>query len=156
MISIIPLISNSASVSSKTFRTVQRTPVPIGITVIFMSHSFLSSQERSKYFFNFFLYSIFDFWTAKFFFLSSGLGNSFESQSLREFYAFRFFRRNSDLYIYYFNLLHNSQRITFPAHSCLVLYSLYAYLQYSLIIWLNNSSPLNLHELFYCVIFVLI
>ena len=50
--------------------------------------------------------------------------------------------------------LHNSQWITFPTQSCLVLYSICTNLLHSLIIWLIISfpSPHNLHVLFCCVL----
>ena len=53
-----------------------------------------------------------------------------------------------------FNLLHNSQRITFPPQLCLVLYSFYANLLYSIIMRVTISflSPHNLH-LFFCYVF---
>ena len=49
------------------------------------------------------------------------------------------------------NFLHNSQLITFPIHSCLVLNSFCANLQDSLIMWLIVSSlpPHYLHLLFF-------
>ena len=50
-----------------------------------------------------------------------------------------------------FKLLHNSQWITFPTQSCLVLYSFCASLLHSLIMWLVVSSLLaeNLHLQFF-------
>ena len=53
-----------------------------------------------------------------------------------------------------FNFFHNSQWITLPTQSCLVLYSFYANLLHSLILWLIVSSLLshNLHLLFCCVL----
>ena len=65
--------------------------------------------------------------------------------------------KDSDLYLYNlvlwsnFNLLHNSQSITFPTHSYLVLYSFWASLQHLLIMWLTVSSvsPYKLHLQFY-------
>ena len=49
-----------------------------------------------------------------------------------------------------FNFLHNSQWITFPTQSCLVLYSFCANLLHSLIMWVivSSLSPHNLHLLF--------
>ena len=46
-----------------------------------------------------------------------------------------------------FHLLHNSQWISFPTQSCLVLYSFCASLQHSLIMWLivSSFSLYNLH-----------
>ena len=67
-----------------------------------------------------------------------------------------FSRTDSGLYIYYLfiwsnlNFWHNSQWITFPTLSCLVLCSFRANFLHSLIIWLIFSSQLqyNLHLLF--------
>ena len=52
------------------------------------------------------------------------------------------------------NFLHNSQWITLPTQSCLVLYSFCANLLHSLIMWLMVSfrSLHNLHLLFCCVL----
>ena len=77
------------------------------------------------------------------------------SRSPRILYV-SFSRTDSGLCIYHllawsnFNLLHNSQCITFPTQSCLVLYSLCANLMHSLIMWLivSSLSPHNLHLLF--------
>ena len=53
-----------------------------------------------------------------------------------------------------FNLLHNSQWITFPIQSYLFMLFFCASLQHSLLIWLTISSmsPHNLHLLFFCVL----
>ena len=53
--------------------------------------------------------------------------------------------------------LHISQRITLPTQLCLVLYSFCANLLHSLIMWLmvSSLSPLDLHLLFCCVLFIL-
>ena len=53
-------------------------------------------------------------------------------------------------------VLHNSQWITFPTQSCLVLYTCYVNLLYSLIILLIilSQSPHNLHLLFCCVLLI--
>ena len=69
-------------------------------------------------------------------------------------------RTDSGLCIYHlfvwsnFNFLHNSRWITFPTQSCLVLYSFYARLLHSLIMWLmvSSRSPHNLHLIFCCVL----
>ena len=52
---------------------------------------------------------------------------------------------------------HNSQWITIPLQSCLVIYSFWANMLHSLIVWLMVSSllPHNLHLLFCCVKFIL-
>ena len=67
---------------------------------------------------------------------------------------------DSLLYIYHLfvwsnlNFLHNTQWITFPTQSCLVLYSFCANLQHSLIMWLfvSSLSSHNLHLLFCCIL----
>ena len=53
--------------------------------------------------------------------------------------------------------LHISQWITLPTQSCLVLYSFYANLLHSLIMWLmvSSQSPHNLHLLFCRVLSIL-
>ena len=53
------------------------------------------------------------------------------------------------------NLLHNSQWITLPTRSCLVLYSFCASLLRLLIMWLmvSSLSPHNLHLVFCCVVY---
>ena len=53
-----------------------------------------------------------------------------------------------------FDFLHNSQWFSFPSQSCLFLYSFYANLLHSLIIWwiVSSLSPQNLPLLFYCVL----
>ena len=71
-----------------------------------------------------------------------------------------FSRTGSGLCIYHlfvwsnFNFLHNSQWITFPTQLSLVLYSPWANLLHSLIMWLivSSLSPYNLHLLFCCVL----
>ena len=52
-----------------------------------------------------------------------------------------------------FNLLHNSQWITFPTQLCPVLYSFSTNLLHSLIMWLivSSQSPHNQHLSFCCV-----
>ena len=55
------------------------------------------------------------------------------------------------------NISHNSQWITLPTQSCLVLYTFCANLLHSLIMWLlvSSISPHNLHLLFCCVLSIL-
>ena len=75
-----------------------------------------------------------------------------------------FSRTDSRLCIYHlfvwsnFNFLHNSQWITFPTQSCLVLYSFCVNLLNSLYMWLVVSSlkPYYLHLLFCCVLSIII
>ena len=74
-----------------------------------------------------------------------------------------FSRTGAGLCIYYLlvwsnlNFLHISQWITLPTQSCLTLYSRYANLLHSLIIWLIVSPllPHSLHLLFCCVLSIL-
>ena len=56
-----------------------------------------------------------------------------------------------------FNFLHNFRWITWSTHSCLVLYSFWASLLHSLIMWLivSSLSPDNLHLLLCCVLSIL-
>ena len=56
-----------------------------------------------------------------------------------------------------FNFLHNSQRITLPSQSCLVLYSFCVNLLHSFIMWLivSSLSPQNLHLLCCSILFIL-
>ena len=56
MVSTRSLISTSSSPSINPLVTVPRVPITIGITVIFMFHSFFNSLARSKYL-SFFLFS---------------------------------------------------------------------------------------------------
>ena len=53
--------------------------------------------------------------------------------------------------------MHNSQWIVLPTQSCLVLYSFFANLLHSLILWLmvSSLSPHSLHFLFCCVLSIL-
>ena len=72
----------------------------------------------------------------------------FVSLNLREFLCVSFFRTGSGLCIYHllvwsnFNLLHNSQWLSFPTQSCLVLYSFYDSLLHLLIMWLLTLAIL--------------
>ena len=74
-----------------------------------------------------------------------------------------FSRRDSVLCLYHlfvwsnFNFLLNSQWITLPTQSCLVLYSFCVNLLHSIIMWLivSSLSPHNLHLLFCCVLSIL-
>ena len=74
-----------------------------------------------------------------------------------------FFRTGAGLCIYHllvwsnFSFLHISQGITLRTQSCLALYSFWANLLHSLIIWLMVSflSPHGLHMLFCCVLSIL-
>ena len=74
-----------------------------------------------------------------------------------------FSRTGAGLCIYHlfvwsnWNFLHISQWITLPTQSCLALYSFYANLLHSLIMWLivSSMSPHSQHLLFCCVLYIL-
>ena len=84
-----------------------------------------------------------------------------ETHSLILFLCISSARTDSGLCMYhlfvwsYLNFSHNSQWITFPTQSSLLLTSLYANLLYSLFMWLivSHLSPRNLYLLFCCVFF---
>ena len=77
--------------------------------------------------------------------------------------CFSFSRTYAMLSIYHmfiwsnFSFSHNSQWITLPTQSCLVLYSFCVNLMHSLSTWLmvSSLSPHNLHLLFCCVLSIL-
>ena len=153
----------------------------IGVTVTFMFHIFFSSRARSESLSLFSLSFSFTLWSARmakyttqkvlfsFFFLFLTIARSgclaeirwfvCVSKSLRSFCA-SFSWTDPGLCIYYLfvwsnlNFLHNSQWITFPTQSCLVLYSFCVNLLHSLIMWLiiSSLSPHNLHRLFCCIL----
>ena len=138
MVSVCPLISKSSSPLTKHSGTFPSIPIKIGITVIFIFHSYFSHLGRSKYSSRFSLFLIFTLWsswTAKssirqvllFCWLSlvrPRLGDQFVSQNPREVCAC-----HSGLGIYHLfvwsnlNCLHNSQWITLPTQLCLVFHS---------------------------------
>ena len=180
MISTRPLISKSSSNCINPLVTVPRTPITIGIIIIFMFHSFFNSLARSKYLsfcsvsFSFIIWSVA---TTKstilqvlFFLLiitrsdhlaeikwsvciSKSQGNS----------CISFSRTDSGLCLWHlfawsnFNFLHNSIWITLATQLCLVLYSFRNNLLHSLIMWLIVSSLLshNLQLLFCYVLSIL-
>ena len=64
MVSFLPLISNSSNHFSKSLgRTVPCVPTTIGITIIFMFHSFFGYLAKSKYLSIFSLFFIFTSWS---------------------------------------------------------------------------------------------
>ena len=84
------------------------------------------------------------------------------SKSHRSLYV-TFSRTGAGLCIYHLfawsslNFLHISQWITLPTQSCLALYSFWANLLHSLIMWLMITflSPHSLHLLFCCILSIL-
>ena len=163
VISSHPLISKSSSPYVNPLVSVPRAPITIGITVTFMFHSFSNSLARLKYL-SFFWFSFnHTLWSAEtgestirqvhFFLLiitrSGGLAeiwwSVFVSKSQRSL-CISFTRTDSDLCTYHLfvwlnsNFLHNSQWITLPTQSYLVLYFFCASLLHSFIMWLTVSS----------------
>ena len=92
-----------------------------------------------------------------------GIERSVCSTKLRRILCISFSSKDSGLCIYHlfvwsnFNFLHNSQWISLPTQSSLVLYSFFVNLLHSLIMWLIVSSltPYNLHLQFSCVLSIL-
>ena len=137
-----------------------------------MFHNFFSSLTRSKYL------SLFSFlwfarltkstiWQVLIFFLLfisrfgllARIKWSFCISKSQRILCIWFSRTDSGLCIYYlvvwlnFNFLHNSQWITFPTQSCLVLYSFCAGLLHSLMwVFVSSLSLHKLHLLFCCVL----
>ena len=174
------VISKFSSLCINPLVTVPIAPTTIGINVIFMFHSFFNSLARSRYFslfshsFNFTLWSA---GTAKSTILevlsfllivirSSHLAKiswSICISKSQSCLCVSFSRTDSGLCMYHFfvwsnwNFLHNSQWITLPTLSYLVLYSFCVSLLHSLINWLvvSSQSPHNLHLLFCCVFSIL-
>ena len=149
MVSTRPLISKSSIPSTNPLVTVPRAPITIGITIIFKFHSFFSSLAWSRFFivlFTFLQFYSLIRWDSKvhhsagslsffffFFFLtinrSDRLVRISKSQRIL---CFSFPKTDFGLCKYHlfiwsnFSFLHNSQWITLPTQSCLVLYSLSA------------------------------
>ena len=159
MVSIHPLIFNSSNPLSKPLKTVPSTPVPSAITVTFMFHNFFSSLAKSKYLSLFSLslfFTLWSAWTAKstiqqvlFFLLIStrsgllvGIRWSVCFSKFQRLLWISFSWTDSGLCLYHFvvwtnfNFLHNSQWITFPTLSYLILYSFCGSLLHSLTMWL--------------------
>ena len=176
MVPICPPISNSSSPLSKPWGSVWSVPITIGITVTFMFHSFFMSLVRFKFLSLFLLFFIFIVvcWDSKvhyttgspfFFFwliitwfdLLAGISWFVcISKSLR-IMCISLSKMDSGLCIYYlfiwsnFNFLHNSQWISFPFLSYLVLYSFLASLLHSLMrLIISFLSTYNQHLLFCC------
>ena len=165
------LISKSSGPCINPLLTVPNALITYGITITFLFHSFYSSPARSRYLSLFLLSFSFNLWSAGttkftirqvFFFFFFFLLTNTRSGSLAEIrwsvfiskseriLCVSFSRTDSGLCIYHLfvwsnlNFLHNSQCITFPTQSCLVLYSPYANLlhsqqQYLPAVYLLNS-----------------
>ena len=175
MVSTRPPTSKSSRPFNDPLVILPKVPITIGTILTFMFHSFFNSLARSRYL-SFFSHSFrFILWsagTAKstilqilffFFIIRSGLlaGIRWSVCMLKSYrgLCMSFSRNCAWLCTYHLlvwsnlNLLHISQWITLPTHSCLVLYSFCANLLHSLIMWLivSSLSPHSLHLLFCCV-----
>ena len=172
--------SKSSSLFSNPIVTVPNAPITIVIIVTFMFHNFFNSLARSRYLFFFshsFSFILLAVGKAKLTILQVLFllliiirsGHLTEMRwyecilkSHRSLYV-AFSRTGAGLCIYHLlvwsnlNFLHISQWITLLTQSCLALYSLYANLLHSLIIWLivSSLSPHSLHLLFCCVLSIL-
>ena len=173
MVSLRPVISKSTTPCIIPLMTVPRAPITIDITVTFMFPSVFNSLSRSRYLFFFsqqqnsqILQVLF---FSFFFFIMIRSGRLVEiwwsvciSKSQRRL-CVSFFRIDAGLCINHLfvwsnlNFLHNSQWITLPTQSCLVLYSFGDNLLHSIIMWLVvlSLSIHNLYLLFYCVLSIL-
>ena len=154
MVSTSALISKSSIPLINLLVTVPSAPIIIGITVTFIFQSLFSSLAKSTHLTLFSLSFSFTLWSAGtlkstiwqvlfFYWLSLGLvvwprlSDQFVSQNPREFCASR---TDSGLCINHLfmwpnlNFLNNSQWITLPTQSCLLLYFLCANLLYLLVV----------------------
>ena len=152
-------ISNSSSPCTNPLLTIPRVSITIGITIIFMFHSFFNSLASSKCFLSILLcgqpgqkspkFGKLSVLGLGFFFIDlvvwPRLDDPFESQnpsvvcashSLGQILGCTY----TICSLSNFNFLHSSRWITLPTQSCLVLYSFCANLLHSLIIWLVISS----------------
>ena len=180
MVSTRSFISKSSSPFNNPLVTVQKAPITIGIIVTFMFQSlfffnFLAKVEIFMLLFTFFqFYSVVsrnnkghNFENSLFLLLLIIIRSSllaeirwsvFMSKSHKSLCVFS--RTVAVLCIYHLliwsnlNFLHISQWIPLPTQSCLVLYSFWANLLHSLIMWLmvSSLSPHSLHLLFCCVL----
>ena len=171
MYSIRPLISKSSRPFTNPLMTVSKVPITVGIIVTFMFHSFFF-QFSSKVEVLIVLFCFFSillcgqpgqqspqFCKFSFFVDYYRLAEISWFVCISKFYwslCVSFSRTDAGLCIYHFfiwshlNFFHNSQWITLPNQSCLVLYSFCANLVHSLIIGLIvlSLSSHNLHLLF--------
>ena len=180
IVSTRPPTSKSTRPFNNPLVIVPKAPITIGTIVTFMFHSFFNSLARSRYLsffsdsFSFILWSaetaqVDNFADILFLLIIMRCGilagirwSVCMSKSHRSL-CVSFSRTRAGLCIYHllvvsnFNFLHISLWITLPTHSCLVLYSLCANLQHSVIMWLivSSLSPHSLHLLFCWVLCIL-
>ena len=173
-----PVIYKSSGPCTNHLVTVPRAPITIGIIVTFMFHFFLFSSKVEV------LILLFAFFQIYYVVCGDSIVHNSSSLSFlliiirsgllaeirwsvsksESSLCVTFSRKDTGLCMYHlfvlsnFNFLHNSQWITLPSQSCLVLYSFCANLLHSLIMWLivSSLSPHNLHLLFCCVFSILV
>ena len=179
MVSTHSLIFKSSTPFYNPTATVPRVLITIGIDVTFMFHNFFNSLPRLALILLFFFFQFYSvdsrdskvYYSAVSLFLliitrSGRLTEMKWSVCMLKSYrssCVSFPRTDAELCIYHLFLwsnskfLHNSQWITLPTQSCLVLYSFWANLLHSLIMWLmvSSLSPHNLHLFFCCVLSIL-
>ena len=144
MVSTHPLISKSSSPLIYPLVTVLSTPISIGITGIFIFHSFFSSPAKPWYLSLFSLSFNFTPWSARmqfgrlsFFLLTitrfghlTKIKGSIWIPKFQRILCISFSRMDSRLCMHHLfvqanlNFLHNSHWIAFPTQLCLILYSL--------------------------------
>ena len=181
IVSIRPPTSKSSRPFNNPLVTVPNAPITIGTIVKFMFHSFFKFSNKVEVLILLFtflqIYSVVrrdskvDNFTDSLFFLLIIMRSGFlvgiwwsvcmlkSHRSLCESFS----RMGDVLCIYHllvwsnWNFLHISQWITLPTQSCLALYSFYANLLHSLIMWLivSSLSPHSLQLQFCWVLFIL-
>ena len=184
MVSTQPLISKSSSPCINPFVTVLSVPITIGITVIFMLHSFFQFPIKVQVLipFSFFQFYSVVSWNSKVYNppilflllllllliiirscrLAKIRWSVCISKSQRSL-CVSFSRTDSGLCIYHLfvwsnlNFLHSPLWIILSTQSCLVLYFFFDDLLHLLIMWLIilTLSPHNLHLLFFSVLSIL-
>ena len=181
MVSTRPPISKSSRPFNNPLVAVPKAPIKIGIIVTFMLYSFFQFSCRVDVLIS--LFTFFQFYSmvcrdskvdnfADFLFflliiiriglLAEITWSVCISKSHMSF-CVSFSRTGAGLCIYHLlawsnlNFLHVSLWITLPTQSCLALYSFYANLLHSLILWLmvSSLSPHSQHLLFCCILLLL-
>ena len=180
IVSTCPPTSKSSRPFNNPLVIVPNAPITIGTIVTFMFHSFFNSLARSRYLSFFSLSFSFILWSAGtekstilqilsflLIIMKSGLqaGIRWSGCMLKSHRSLceSFSRTGAELCIYHlfvwsnWNFRHISQWITLPTQSCLALYSFWANLLHSLIMWLmvSSLSSHSLHLLFCCDLSIL-
>ena len=167
MVSTRPLISKSSNLFINLLVAVLKAPITIGIIVIFMFHGFFQFSSKVAVlillliFFQFYSVVI---WDSKIRNFASYLFLLIITRSglLKIPVEFVCVIPQDWCWVVYipfvrmvkFDFLYNSQWITLPTQSCLVLFSFRAKLLHSFFMWLivSSLSSHNLHLLFCCVL----